>query len=115
MKTRREKCVYMLCLALIPVQCFYMLCLAMILMWPVFSFGQSANVAAQSPAATAQSQSEARSGITGEWEGALSRLHLILKLEQPEGGPLKGMLISVDQGNASFPIDTLSFNQDGTL
>src|SRR5262245_58335625 len=113
MKTRYEKCAYILCLALIPLQCFYVLGLAILLMWPVFSFGQSNKAPTQSPVAAAQSQSY--SGITAEWQGALSRFRLVLKLEQPEGAPLKGTLTSVDQGNTSLPIDAVSFNQDGTL
>lgn len=40
MKTRREKCVHILCLALIPLQCFYMVGLGIILLWPPFVFGK---------------------------------------------------------------------------
>jgi pimeloyl-ACP methyl ester carboxylesterase len=71
--------------------------------------------------ATAQSagaalQSEVRSGnITGEWQGSVSRQHLNLKIEQLADGPLKGTLISVDQGNVSIPVDTVTFDQAGAL
>jgi pimeloyl-ACP methyl ester carboxylesterase len=89
-----EKSVAILCLVFILLACVI----------PVV--GQANNAAAQSGNA---------SGITGEWQGAITRLHLILKIEQPEGGPLKGALVSVDQGNVTIPIDTVSFDPGGAL
>ncbi len=89
-----EKSVAILCLVFILLACVI----------PVV--GQANNAAAQSGNP---------SGITGEWQGAITRLHLILKIEQPEGGPLKGALVSVDQGNVTIPIDTVSFDPGGAL
>lgn len=60
------------------------------------------------PRATAQN-------ITGEWQGMLSRLHLIVKIDQAADGRLSGKLTSVDQGNVILPIDTVSAASDGTV
>jgi pimeloyl-ACP methyl ester carboxylesterase len=47
--------------------------------------------------------------VTGEWQGMLSKLHLIIKIDQGTDGAFSGKLTSVDQGNASIPVDTVSF------
>jgi len=79
-----------------------------ILMLTVFITGVSAQAA---PAQTA--------GVTGEWLGQVSRLHLTLKIEpvkiEGKESGLHGTLITVDQGNAAIPIDRVTFKADGTL
>src|ERR1700691_705633 len=70
-------------------------------------FGQSAGDG------TAQAADVRR--VTGEWQGMVSRLHLIVKIEQASDGTLSGKLTSVDQGNVTIPIDTVSFAPGGTL
>src|SRR5258708_19966275 len=87
MKTRQEKCVYIICLVML------------LLAWVLPSAGQADH---------AVKQPGEHPGITGEWQGAIGRQHLILKIEQPAEGKLQGKIISVDQGNVSIPIDTLS-------
>src|SRR5262245_57447213 len=62
------------------------------------------------PAQTANGQS-----ITGEWQGMIAKLHLILKIEQAADGSFKGKLILVDQGNVTLPVDTVSFAPTGAL
>jgi pimeloyl-ACP methyl ester carboxylesterase len=47
--------------------------------------------------------------VTGEWHGALARLHLIINIEEAADGSFSGKLISVDQGNVTIPFDTVSF------
>lgn len=59
------------------------------------------------PAGTAQAAKDHR--ITGEWQGMLGRLHLIVKIEQTADGTLTGKLTSVDQGNVTIPIDLVTF------
>jgi pimeloyl-ACP methyl ester carboxylesterase len=62
---------------------------------------------AAAPAAPAQA-ADAHS-ITGGWQGTVAGQHLIVKIEQAADGTLTGKLISVDQGNVTLPIDTVSF------
>lgn len=69
---------------------------------------------ASAQAVPAQTAGEKDAGVTGEWLGQVSRLHMTLKIERAEGG-LKATLISVDQGNISIPIDSTTFKADGTL
>ncbi|MBZ5538223.1 MAG: alpha/beta hydrolase [Acidobacteriia bacterium] len=64
-----------------------------------------ANLAAPAgPAQAADGQS-----ITGEWQGIVARLHLIVKIEQAADGTFTGKLTSVDQGNLTIPIDAVSY------
>ena len=42
-------------------------------------------------------------------------LHLILKLDSTGAGAYSGQMISLDQGNAAIPIDTVSLAADGAL
>src|SRR5271154_3715551 len=64
-------------------------------------------------AAAAQSENKTPSpdgrSFTGEWQGMLSKLHLIFKIDLGTDGALSGKLTSVDQGNATIPVDTVSF------
>jgi pimeloyl-ACP methyl ester carboxylesterase len=54
-------------------------------------------------------QSADNSAITGEWQGTITKLRLVLKIEQAAGVGLKGTVLSLDQGNVSIAIDTVSF------
>jgi pimeloyl-ACP methyl ester carboxylesterase len=100
MKTRRNSCVLMLCLAIL-----------------LLAFAST--VSGQSPSATttttgAGTQAANQSPIIGEWQGAISRQHLILKFDQAVDGSLNGTLVLPDQNNASVPFDSVAW-QDGSL
>ncbi len=70
----------------------------------------SASVPPQSqPNAAAPAQAADVHSITGEWQGMVARLHLIVKIEQAADGTLSGKLTSVDQGNITIPIDAITF------
>ncbi len=58
---------------------------------------------AQAPSAKVPAQ-----GIAGEWDGMVGRQHLVLTFEIKDGG-WTGKLVSVDQGNATLPIDSVTF------
>jgi pimeloyl-ACP methyl ester carboxylesterase len=60
------------------------------------------------------SQSKIPRSVSGEWQGSVGGLRLLLKLEQAADGALNGNLVSLDQGNVSIPIQTVSL-QNGTL
>ena len=62
----------------------------------------------------AASQSKIPRSVSGEWQGAVGGLRVVLKLEQAADGVLSGNLISLDQGNATIPIQTASL-QNGAL
>ena len=94
MKTRRNTCALILCLALM------LLC-----GWPIIATAQPSN------SASAGAQTADHSPIAGEWQGTIARQHLVLKIEHPADAPLKGVLVVVDQGNASIPIDSVSWDQ----
>jgi len=64
---------------------------------------------------TPSGQSSDASRITGDWQGMISRLHLIVKIEQAADGSLSAKLTSVDQGNLTLPFDTISFAPSGAL
>src|SRR5215467_7046970 len=100
MKTRRNMCVFVLCLALL------------ILGWATAMSAQVASGNADSSANAAQSTGQQT--ISGEWQGALARQHLIVKIEQPTDSSLKGTLGLPDQGNISLPMDAVSLEQ-GTV
>lgn len=53
--------------------------------------------------------------ITGEWHGALSRLRLVVNIDQTAGGALQATLTSLDQGNVKIAIEKISFGADRTL
>jgi pimeloyl-ACP methyl ester carboxylesterase len=86
--------------------CIQTLCYLILMTWAIFGIGQPTTSAA--PSAD-------NSAIIGEWQGTIAKLRLVLKIEQPAGAALKGTLVSLDQGNASIPIDVLSFDQGGAL
>jgi pimeloyl-ACP methyl ester carboxylesterase len=91
MKVRRNKCVQILCVLVLLASAISGVC---------------------QPTAP---QAADNSAITGEWQGTIAKLRLVLKIEQPAGASLKGTLVSLDQGNASIPIDVLSFDPGGAL
>ena len=68
---------------------------------------------ATAPAAPAQSGEATR--IASEWQGIISRLHLVVKIDQDAAGAFTAKLTSVDQGNVTIPIETVTFAADGTL
>jgi pimeloyl-ACP methyl ester carboxylesterase len=61
------------------------------------------------PSAAAPAQTADAHSITGEWQGMVARLRLVVKIEQAADGTLTGKLTSVDQGNITIPIDAVSF------
>ncbi len=84
--------------------------------WPSCASAQSM-LALQTPSAAAAKTSQAANtknsdthNIAGEWDGSLSKYRMVFKLEQAADG-WKGTLTSVDQGNQTFPFDTISFSQ----
>jgi hypothetical protein len=101
MRTRREKCVRILGTVIIMLAC------------GAAATSQDAKPAPGQPTAGAVQSSN--SAVAGEWQGAVSRLRLVVKIEPAVDGSLKGTLTSVDQGNVSIPIDTVSFQADGSL
>jgi pimeloyl-ACP methyl ester carboxylesterase len=81
----------------------YILVLLMLLLGACF-------LSAASPAGAAGlAQAADGHSITGEWQGIVAGLHLIVKIEQAADGAFTGTLTSVDQGNATIPIDAVSF------
>ena len=59
--------------------------------------------------AAAPAQAADADSVTGEWQGMIASLHLVVKIEQAADGTLTGKLISPDQGNVTIPIDSISF------
>jgi pimeloyl-ACP methyl ester carboxylesterase len=112
-------------LILIPLLLLPVLCLLTAAINPAVTrvFAQTptgaASMSSQSqstPAAqTADGQAADGQKITGEWQGMLSRLRLIVKIEPAVDGTFTGKLTSVDQGNVTIPIDTVSFTADKNL
>ncbi len=68
-----------------------------------------------SQTAPAGTQSTTGRSVAGEWQGMVSRLHLVVKIDQAADGTLSGKLTSVDQGNVTIPIDAVSLTPDGAL
>ena len=86
MTTRRWKCVFLTCAAVV------------LLAW--------------TPAGTQDAPPPA---VAGDWQGAIGRQRLALKIEQAPGVPLKATLFVVDQGNAAIPADTATMDARGSL
>jgi pimeloyl-ACP methyl ester carboxylesterase len=94
----------------------YVLILLMLLSGTLLSSAAAQPYPQAHPAApTTPAQIADAHSITGEWQGMVSRLHLIVKIEQAPDGALAGKLTSVDQGNVSIPIDTVSFSPNTGL
>lgn len=59
-----------------------------------------------------------KSGLAGEWQGAVKsgaiQLRLLYKFQESADGKLAGVMVSVDQGNVELPFDVVTF-QDGKL
>ena len=62
----------------------------------------------------AQPQSKIPESALGEWRGSIANLRLALKLDRAADGSIGGNLISLDQGNVTIPIETISY-QNGSL
>src|SRR5215475_3721671 len=77
--------------------------------------GSSSHLQANPAAPTGPAQATNGQSITGEWQGIVSKLHLILKIEQAADGSFTAKLTSVDQGNVTIPVDTASFAPTGEL
>lgn len=92
---------------------FKMIAVAITLLVLLSAESQPCSAQATPPSGAAQ-PANAHS-ITGEWQGMVSRLHLIVKIEQAADGTLTGKLTSVDQGNVTIPIDTVSYTPGGML
>ena len=109
MKTRREMCVLILWLMLAPLAAW---------LGNARADAAHANFSAEAGEGIA-TQAAQHGSITGEWQGAISRLHIIVKIDAVKGGAgagaFTGNLTSVDQGNVTLPIDTVSFDQSGVL
>src|SRR5215469_12581232 len=103
MKTRCNKCVQLW---------FFIMAL---LAWALPAFTQGPSSAASQPAkAPVQSPDQGHAAIAGEWQGAVGRQRLRMKIEQSDS-QLKGTLTFVDQGNTSVPMNAVSLDPNGTL
>jgi len=98
MKTRREMCVLMVCLTVL-----------LMLMYPHTAPAQSPDA---NHSATAQADA---SGVTGEWEGMISRYNLLVKIERATDGGLSGKLTIVNQNNLTVPFNKVSLAADKAL
>ena len=88
----------------------YALILLMLLVGASLSSAAAQPYPQANPAApTTQAQTADAHSVTGEWQGMVARLRLIVKIEQAADGTLTGKLTSVDQGNLTIPIDAVSF------
>jgi pimeloyl-ACP methyl ester carboxylesterase len=88
--------------------------------WNLYAFillmllvGTLPSSAAGKPQSSSDAASPAQAvdahSVTGEWQGMIASLHLIVKIEQAADGTLTGKVISPDQGNVTIPIDSVSF------
>src|SRR3954468_11711050 len=72
----------------------------------LFLLGFSSQVFGQTPA----------KGIEGSWQGTLdaggTKLRLVLNITKSDAGAYTAELVSVDQGNASIPIDPMTLTMD---
>ncbi|HEV2962474.1 MAG TPA: alpha/beta hydrolase [Candidatus Angelobacter sp.] len=72
------------------------------------------NTSAIPNALQAAAQTKIPGAALGEWQGTIARLRLVLKLDRAADGAVSGNLVSLDQGNVTIPIETVSF-QNGAL
>lgn len=67
----------------------------------------------------AQGQSKsapAAPDVSGEWQGKLTTLRINVTIDKAADGALSGKMLSVDQGNVTFAIDAVTFqNESSTL
>lgn len=68
----------------------------------------------EQPVQPANATAASRPAIVGEWQGAISRQHLLLKIDQSADAGLKGTL-SVEPGDITIPIDTVSLTSDSKV
>ena len=84
-----------------------------LILFSVFS-GSSLVVKPQSQDKTANTQSGAGQGISGNWEGQLNvgpqKLRLVLKVSQAADGALKATLDSLDQDSLDLKVDSITFD-----
>ncbi|HYX52684.1 MAG TPA: alpha/beta hydrolase [Candidatus Limnocylindrales bacterium] len=97
MKTRWESCVFFL-LMLLPG-----IWLLTSTLWPAETTVFAHNRVFGGQAA------QNSSPLAGEWQGMVSRLHLKIDIGSTGEGSYTGKLTSVDQGNITIPIDTITF------
>lgn len=100
MKTRQRTCVYV-----------FLLVVALVV-WAIPGACQASNSPTQP---VGEPQVNGTSAITGEWQGTIGRQHMVVRIDQPPAGPMNGTLIVLDQGNASLPIDIVSFDESRAL
>lgn len=60
-------------------------------------------------AAPARAQSASTPNLAGDWQGTVAGLRLTLTIQSASAGTWKAKIVSLDQGNATIPIDTTSF------
>src|SRR5213079_1850721 len=61
-------------------------------------------------------EAKSASDVSGEWQGKITNLRLVLNINKTDDGAFSGGLKSLDQGNVTIPIQTVSFQQSsGTL
>jgi hypothetical protein len=100
MKTRRNTCVFVM-----------FLLIAISISTADVALAQ---VTPATPAQSVNAKGVSKTAIVGEWQGAISRQHLRLKIDPPTEAGVKGTL-NVDPGNINLPIDTISFTPDSKL
>ncbi|PYP82554.1 MAG: hypothetical protein DMG65_26070, partial [Candidatus Angelobacter sp. Gp1-AA117] len=65
--------------------------------------------------AQGQSKSaQAAPDVSGEWQGKITTLRIVVNLDKVADGALSGKLISVDQGNVTIPIDAATFQSESS-
>jgi pimeloyl-ACP methyl ester carboxylesterase len=110
MRTKREKCV----LTMMTMMTTIMMTVFATTLLGLQSGASQLSAAQATPPVGAAQAANVRS-IAGEWQGMVSRLHLIIRIEQAADGTLTGKLTSVDQGNVTIPIDAVSYTPGGML
>lgn len=96
MKTRQGTCVFIVCLLLLAC--------------PLFAAAQTAG-ANQSASAAASAGDQ--SGITGEWQGMISRYNILIKIDRTPGDALAARLTIASQN--AVPFSKVSFTPDKVL
>ncbi|MBZ5552786.1 MAG: alpha/beta hydrolase [Acidobacteriia bacterium] len=117
MKTRRGKCAYIL-QSLLTAAWLSIAAAQPAHTSPLGPSPSNAGSWAQSQAAPAPAgrlQTANGHNISGEWQGVVAGLHLIVKIEQAADGTFTGKLTSLDQGNVTLPIDAVSFSPSSGL
>ncbi|HEY6252094.1 MAG TPA: alpha/beta fold hydrolase [Candidatus Angelobacter sp.] len=100
MKTRQGICVFMVCFLLLACR--------------LNATAQKADTNQSVPAAAGATPQDP-SGVTGEWQGMISRFNLLIKIEQASGGGLAGRLTIVNQNNITVPFSKVSLTAEKVL